>query len=203
MPVKVAAPGRSRSSRAPSRGSTSGRRRSRSSGARPPRGELTRDAGRGHADPRSRGRSSCASRARLLGPLELSKRAFKPSETTPAVVVLRAGRVVRTARREHGRAGAPPRRRALDGQGQAARPARAAARPAPRPLRVRADRPRPRAARCSSPAPTALRVFAWPTGGGPPAVRSVAIHDPVNPRRPHHAAVIDSAPANGHSTQGV
>jgi hypothetical protein len=107
----------------------------------------------------------------LLGPLELSKRAFKPSETTPAVVTLRAGRVVRSGQ---GNTVVPvlrldvevwtdkgkrlgllarlrdvlPGRYALGLTGRG---------PAGTPLEPGAYR---------------VRVFAWPTGGGPPAVRS-------------------------------
>jgi minor extracellular serine protease Vpr len=108
----------------------------------------------------------------LLGPLELSKRAFKPSETTPAVVTLRAGRVVRSGQ---GNTVVPvlrldvevwtdkgkrlgllarlrdvlPGRYALGLTGRG---------PAGTPLEPGAYR---------------VRVFAWPTGGGPPAVRSI------------------------------
>ena len=109
-----------------------------------PSGALTADAGRRARRSASPGPSSCARRAALLGPLELSQRSFKPSETSPAVVA------------RPGRPGRPIGARAttvvpvlrLDvelwtDEGQAPRPARPAPRRAPRPLRVRPHRPRP------------------------------------------------------------
>jgi hypothetical protein len=108
----------------------------------------------------------------LLGPLELSKQRFKPSETDPAVVALRVGRVLRSA---SGNTVVPvlrldvelwtdkgkrlgllarlrdllPGRYALGITGRG---------PAGTPLRPGAYR---------------IRVFAWPTAGGTPSVRSV------------------------------
>lgn len=108
----------------------------------------------------------------LLGPLSITHRAFKPAATTPSVVVLRVGRVIRTARgntvipvlhldvelwTEKGkRLGLLTRLRdllpgryafGLTGRG-----------PGGTPLQPGAYR---------------LRVFAWPTGGGRPTARSV------------------------------
>jgi hypothetical protein len=108
----------------------------------------------------------------LLGPLTLSQKAFKPSEAKPAIVVVRAGRVLRSFRgntvvpvlrldvelwTEDGkRLGLLTRLRdllpgryaiGLTGRG-----------PGGNVLRRGAYR---------------LRVFAWPTGGGAPTVRSI------------------------------
>jgi subtilisin family serine protease len=108
----------------------------------------------------------------LLGPLALAQASFKPSESKPAIVVIRAGRVLRSAEgntvvpvlrldvelwTEDGkRLGLLTRLRdllpgryaiGLTGRG-----------PAGKVLRRGAYR---------------LRVFAWPTGGGAPTVRSI------------------------------
>jgi Subtilase family len=108
----------------------------------------------------------------LLGPLSITRRSFKPAATTPSVVVLRAGRVVRSADgntvipvlrldvelwTETGkRLGLLTRLRdllpgryafGLTGRG-----------PGGTPLKRGAYR---------------LRVFAWPTGGGRPTARSI------------------------------
>ncbi|MGE5274244.1 MAG: S8 family serine peptidase [Verrucomicrobiota bacterium] len=108
----------------------------------------------------------------LLGPLTISRPSFKPSESTPAIVVVRAGRVLRSAdgntvvpvlrldvelwTDEGKRLGLLTRLRdllpgryaiGLTGRG-----------PEGKVLKRGAYR---------------LRVFAWPTGGGAPTVRSI------------------------------
>jgi subtilisin family serine protease len=108
----------------------------------------------------------------LLGPLTLSRASFKPSESRPAVVVMRVGRVLRTA---DGNTVVPvlrldvelwtdkgkrlglltrlrdllPGRYAIGLTGHAAD------------------------GKALAPGAYRLRVFAWPTGGGSPTVRSV------------------------------
>ncbi|HEY8773660.1 MAG TPA: S8 family serine peptidase [Gaiellaceae bacterium] len=109
----------------------------------------------------------------LLGPLTLSRRSFEPSESRPAVVVVRAGRVLRSSR---GNEVVPLLRLDVelwtaDGKrlGLLARlrdllPGRYAFGLTGRgPGGVRLEPGRYR-----------LRVYAWPTAGGPPGLRSLS-----------------------------
>jgi hypothetical protein len=108
----------------------------------------------------------------LLGPLSLSHRSFKPSEQKPAIVLLRAGRVVRSP---HGNEVVPVLRLdvelwTLDGKrlGLLARlrdllPGRYA-------FGLTGRGP---SGAVLDPGRYELRVFAWPTGGGSPTSRSV------------------------------
>ena len=76
-------------------------------------------------------------------------------------------------RRQHGRPGAQARRRALDRQGQAPRPARPACAtccPGRYAIGLTGHAP---GGKVLAPGAYRLRVFAWPTAGGRPTVRSV------------------------------
>ncbi|HEY7604806.1 MAG TPA: S8 family serine peptidase [Gaiellaceae bacterium] len=108
----------------------------------------------------------------LLGPLTLSRSAFKPSEARPSIAVLRVGRVLRTA---DGNTVVPVLR--LDVELWTADGKRLGLL-----TRLRDLLPGRYAIGLTGHAPggTALkrgayrlRVFAWPTGGGRPTVRSV------------------------------
>jgi len=113
------------------------------------------------------------SSAGLLGPLSLTQRSFKPSEQKPAVVVLRAGRVLHSPR---GNAVAPVLRLDVelwraDGKrlGLVARlrdllPGRYA-------FGLTGRGP---GGKILQPGRYRLRVFAWPTGGGRLDSRSIA-----------------------------
>jgi hypothetical protein len=109
----------------------------------------------------------------LLGPLMLSRASFKPSESRPSIVVMRVGRVLRTAdgntvvpvlrldvelwTDEGKRLGLLTRLRDL-------LPGRYA-------IGLTGHAP---GGKVLAPGTYRLRVFAWPTGGGRPTVRSVA-----------------------------
>jgi hypothetical protein len=108
----------------------------------------------------------------LLGTLSLSQRAFKPSEKKPAIVVLRAGRVVRSP---HGNEVVPVLR--LDVELWTVKGKRVGLL-----ARLRDLLPGRYAFGLTGHGPQGalldpgryeLRVFAWPTGGGPPSSRSV------------------------------
>ena len=108
----------------------------------------------------------------LLGPLELTRQRFKPSEQKPAVVVLRAGRVVRSSA---GNAVVPVLR--LDVELWTAKGKRLGL-----VARLRDLLPGRYAFGLTGRGPGGnvlhrgryrLRVFAWPTGGGAPETRSV------------------------------
>ncbi len=109
---------------------------------------------------------------RLLDSLSLTQRRFKPSDQKPAVVVLRAGRVVRSAK---GDAVVPVLR--LDVEVWTAKGKRLGL-----VARLRDVLPgryafgltgRGPGGRVLPPGSYRLRVFAWPTGGGAPDSRSV------------------------------
>jgi hypothetical protein len=108
----------------------------------------------------------------LLGPLSLAERAFSPSQEKPAVLVLRAGRVVRSPR---GTAVVPVLR--LDVEVWTADGGRVGL-----VARLRDLLPGRYAFGLTGHGPGGqvlphgryrLRVFAWPTGGGGPDTRSV------------------------------
>ena len=108
----------------------------------------------------------------LLGPLTISEKAFKPSERKPAVVVVRAGRVVRSSL---GTAVVPVLR--LDVELWSTEGKRLGLL-----ARLRDLLPgryafgltgRGTGGRLLDPGRYRLRVFAWPTGGGPPDSRSI------------------------------
>jgi subtilisin family serine protease len=108
----------------------------------------------------------------LLGPLSLSHKSFKPSERKPAVVALRAGRVLRTPggnqvvpilRLDVELWTAAGKRIGLLARIRDLLPGRYAFG-----LTGRGPGGRPLA-----PGRYRLRVYAWPTGGGPPASRSI------------------------------
>ena len=115
-------------------------------------GRADADAGRRRAACASRGRSSCARRADLLGPLAaLARGRSSRRSSKPAVVVVRAGRVAALAARERGRPGAASRRRAAGPPTGKRLGLLARLRDLlPGPLRVRPHRPRPRRQACSS-----------------------------------------------------
>ena len=107
----------------------------------------------------------------LLGPLSLSQRAFKPSERKPAIVLLRAGRVVPTPR---GTEVVPVLR--LDVELRTAGGKRLGLL-----ARLRDLLPGRYAFGLTGHGPTGkllepgryqLRVLAWPTGGGPPSTQA-------------------------------
>jgi hypothetical protein len=109
----------------------------------------------------------------LLGPLTLTRRTFKPSEQRPAVVVLRAGRVIRAGK---GNAVVPVLR--LDVELWSADGKRLGL-----VARLRDVLPGRYAFGLTGRGPGGkvlpagryrLRIFAWPTGGGSPDTRSVA-----------------------------
>jgi subtilisin family serine protease len=108
----------------------------------------------------------------LLGPLVLSQRAFKPSETRPAVLVVTAGRVLRSSA---GNSVLPVLR--LDVELWTRNGKRLALL-----TRLRDLLPGRYAigltghgtkGKVLKPGPYSLRVLAWPTGGGPPSTRSI------------------------------
>jgi subtilisin family serine protease len=108
----------------------------------------------------------------LLGPLTLSGAAFKPSESKPAVVVVSAGRVLRSA---EGNTVVPVLR--LDVELWTDKGKRLGLL-----TRLRDLLPgryaigltgRGPGGSVLRPGAYRLRVFAWPTGGGPPSIRSV------------------------------
>ena len=119
---------------------------------------------------------------RSLGGLELSQRRFAPSETQPAVLSLRAGRVrtvggsdevhpvarldleLSTERRPLIGVIAPPPRRAAG------------------PLRVRPDRPRPRRPGARRGPLPRSRVTAFPSGGGRADAQVRPVRDPCSSR---------------------
>jgi subtilisin family serine protease len=109
----------------------------------------------------------------LVGPLTLSRASFKPSESRPSVVVMRVGRVLRTA---DGNTVVPVLR--LDVELWTADGKRLGLL-----TRLRDLLPGRYAigltghaagGKALAPGAYRLRVFAWPTGGGRPTVRSVA-----------------------------
>ena len=107
--------------------------------------------------------------ARACSAPRSSPRACSRRPTRAPAVLAIAGRarapVARAAGAPAGRAARP---RPLHRGRQAARPARAPPRPAPRPLRLRPHRPRPRGRDRSAAAPTGSRPRRdWPTDGGP------------------------------------
>ena len=108
----------------------------------------------------------------LLGPLTISERTFKPSEHKPAVVVVRAGRVLRSSL---GTAVVPVLR--LDVELWSTEGKRLGLL-----ARLRDLLPgryafgltgRGTGGKVLDPGTYRLRVFAWPTGGGPPDSRSI------------------------------
>jgi hypothetical protein len=110
--------------------------------------------------------------ADLLGPLALSRRAFAPSEAKPAVVVVRAGRVVRSS---HGNEVIPVLRMDVELSTPNGRRIGLLA-------RLRDLLPGRYAFGLTGRGPSGrvlasgryrLRIVAWPTGGGPPTSRSV------------------------------
>jgi subtilisin family serine protease len=110
--------------------------------------------------------------ADLLGPLMLSRRAFAPSEVKPAVVVVRAGRVVRSS---HGNEVIPVLRMDVELSTAKGRHVGLLARlrdvlPGRYAFGLTGRGP---SGRVLAPGPYRLRIVAWPTGGGPPTSRSV------------------------------
>jgi subtilisin family serine protease len=112
------------------------------------------------------------SAADLLGPLALSRRAFAPSEQKPAIVVVRAGRVVRSS---HGNEVVPVLRMDVE-------LANANGRRIGLLARLRDVLPGRYAFGLTGRGPGGrvlargrylLRIIAWPTGGGAPTARSV------------------------------
>jgi hypothetical protein len=110
--------------------------------------------------------------ADLLGPLALSRRGFAPSEVKPAIVVVRAGRVVRSS---HGNEVIPVLRLDVEVSTAAGRRIGLLA-------RLRDVLPGRYAFGLTGRGPSGrvlargryeLRILAWPTGGGPPTARSV------------------------------
>ena len=108
----------------------------------------------------------------LLGPLVISQRAFKPSETRPAVVIVTAGRVLRSGA---GNTVLPVLR--LDVELWTGNGKRLALL-----TRLRDLLPgryaigltgRGTNGKVLNPGAYSLRVFAWPTSGGPPSTRSI------------------------------
>jgi len=108
----------------------------------------------------------------LLGPLVISQRAFKPSETRPAVVIVTAGRVLRSGA---GNTVLPVLR--LDVELWTGNGKRLALL-----TRLRDLLPgryaigltgRGTNGKVLKPGAYSLRVFAWPTSGGPPSTRSI------------------------------
>ena len=161
------------------------RRRSRSPGARPRCGSLTVDAGVGHGDPHSRGRSSSASPRPPRPADALAARRSSRPRPRPRSSSCGPGRVLRSA---EGNTVVPVLRLDVElwtDKGKRLGPAHPAARPAPRPLRDRADRPWPRgqAARARRLPAARLRL----ADRRRPADRAVgAIHDPVIPDARSH-----------------
>jgi subtilisin family serine protease len=110
--------------------------------------------------------------AGLLGPLALSRRAFVPSEVKPAIVVVRAGRVIRSS---HGNEVIPVLRMDVELSTADRRRIGLLARlrdvlPGRYAFGLTGRGP---SGRVLAPGPYELRILAWPTGGGPPTSRSV------------------------------
>ncbi len=109
----------------------------------------------------------------LLGPLALSTAAFKPSERSPAVLTLRAGRVLRSPR---GGAIEPVLRLDVELWTKSGKRLGLLARlrdllPGRYAFGITGRGPNGRVLERGS---YRLRLFAWPTAGGPPSSRSIA-----------------------------
>ena len=107
----------------------------------------------------------------LLGPLSLSRRAFKPSEQKPAVVLLRAGRVVPNRR---GTEVVPVLRLDVELCTAAGKRLGLLARlrdllPGRYAFGITGHGPN---GQLLEPGRYELRVLAWPTGGGPPSIQA-------------------------------
>jgi len=107
----------------------------------------------------------------LLGPLSLSRRAFKPSEQKPAVVLLRAGRVVPNRR---GTEVVPVLRLDVELRTAAGKRLGLLARlrdllPGRYAFGITGHGPN---GQLLDPGRYELRVLAWPTGGGPPSIQA-------------------------------
>jgi hypothetical protein len=108
----------------------------------------------------------------LLGPLTLSRASFKPSESRPSVVVMRVGRVLRTA---DGNTVVPVLRLDVelwtdDGKRLGLLTRLRDLLPGRYAIGLTGHAP---GGKVLTPGAYRLRVFAWPTGGGRPTVRSV------------------------------
>src|SRR5206468_196317 len=108
----------------------------------------------------------------LLGPLTLPRAGFKPSESKPAIVVVRAGRVLRSA---EGNTVVPVLRLDVelwteDGKRLGLLTRLRDLLPGRYAIGLTGRGPGGKVLRRGS---YRLRVFAWPTGGGPPTVRSI------------------------------
>jgi subtilisin family serine protease len=110
--------------------------------------------------------------AGLIGPLALSRKVFSPSEVKPAVVIVRAGRVVRSP---HGNDVIPVLRMDVELSTASGKRIGLLARlrdvlPGRYAFGLTGRGP---SGRVLARGPYQLRIFAWPTGGGPPTARSV------------------------------
>ncbi len=108
----------------------------------------------------------------LLGPLTLTRASFKPSESRPSVVVMRVGRVLRTV---DGNTVVPVLRLDVelwtdDGKRLGLLTRLRDLLPGRYAIGLTGHAP---GGKVLSPGAYRLRVFAWPTGGGRPTVRSV------------------------------
>ena len=108
----------------------------------------------------------------LIGPPTISERSFKPSERRPAVVVLRAGRVLRSSQ---GTAVVPVLRLDVELWSDDGRRVGLLARlrdllPGRYAFGLTGRGP---GGKVLDPGRYRLRLFAWPTGGGPPSSRSI------------------------------
>jgi subtilisin family serine protease len=108
----------------------------------------------------------------LLGPLTLSRASFKPSESRPSVVVMRVGRVLRTV---DGNTVVPVLRLDVelwtdDGKRLGLLTRLRDLLPGRYAIGLTGHAP---GGKVLTPGAYRLRVFAWPTGGGRPTVRSV------------------------------
>ena len=107
----------------------------------------------------------------LLGPLALSRRAFSPSEEKPAIVIVRAGRVVRSS---HGNEVVPVLRMDVELSTEKGRRVGLLARlrdvlPGRYAFGLTGRGP---GGRVLAPGRYMLRIIVWPTGGGAPTSRS-------------------------------